>query len=128
MVSLFIALTWCGPLPALAAPVISGGLTAEIGQQSGYDISVTDTSLSATIGRIIKYVLGLVGTIFLVLTVYAGILWMTAGGNEEKVTKAMDIFKTAIIGLVIVLAAYSITYFIFLAIANSSAGAGNVGR
>jgi hypothetical protein len=70
------------------------------------------SSLSETAGKIIKIVLGLVGTIFLVLTIYAGFLWMTAAGNEEQATKAIGILKTAVIGLVIILASYSITYFI----------------
>ncbi len=83
----------------------------EIGAKSGYG-SVTGSSLSETVGKIIKIVLGLLGTIFLVLTVYAGFLWMTAAGEEEKVTKAMSILKTSVIGLIIILAAYSITYFV----------------
>jgi len=39
-------------------------------------------------------------------------LWLTAAGEESKVEKAMGILKTAVIGLVIILAAYSITYFV----------------
>jgi hypothetical protein len=38
--------------------------------------------------RIIRIVLGVIGTIFLVLTVYAGFLWMTAAGNDEQISKA----------------------------------------
>jgi len=37
---------------------------------------------------------------------------MTAGGEDEKVTKAKDILQAAVIGLVITLSAYSITYFV----------------
>ena len=45
---------------------------------------------------------------------YAGFLWMTASGNSEQVEKATGILKMAIIGLIIVMAAYSITYFALL--------------
>ena len=83
----------------------------DIADQSGYAPATTNT-LSETVGKIIKIVLGLLGTIFLVLTVYAGFLWMTASGEEEKITKAKDILKTSVIGLIIILAAYSITYFV----------------
>lgn len=70
------------------------------------------TTVEGTVGTVIKGVLGLVGTIFFALTIYAGILWMTASGNEEKVTKATDIIKAAVIGLFITMAAYAITTFV----------------
>lgn len=71
-----------------------------------------ETSLETSVGTVIASALALVGTIFLILTVYAGILWMTAQGNEEKVTKAKNIIEAAIIGLVITMAAYAITSFV----------------
>ncbi|KKQ40375.1 MAG: hypothetical protein US58_C0021G0007 [Candidatus Magasanikbacteria bacterium GW2011_GWA2_37_8] len=74
----------------------------------------TRADLSSTIGVIIKTILSLVGTIFLILMVYAGILWMTAQGNNEKVEKAQGIIKMAIIGLIVVMSAYAITAFVTL--------------
>ncbi len=68
--------------------------------------------LATTVATVIKAVLALVGTIFLVLTIYAGILWMTAQGNEEQVTKAVGIIKASVIGLVIIMSAYAITAFV----------------
>ncbi|TSC83676.1 MAG: Uncharacterized protein G01um101413_946 [Parcubacteria group bacterium Gr01-1014_13] len=68
--------------------------------------------LSGTIASVIKAVLALVGTVFLVLTIYAGVLWMTASGNEEQVTKAVGIIKASVIGLIIIMSAYAITYFV----------------
>jgi hypothetical protein len=65
------------------------------------------------IARIIQVVLGLLAAIFLILMIIAGFRWMTAGGNEEEVKKAKGTIKTTVIGLVIVLAAYAITYFVF---------------
>lgn len=59
--------------------------------------------------KILKPVLGLVGLIFLILTVYAGFLWMTAAGNEDQVKKAKNILITSITGAVIIAAAYVIT-------------------
>jgi hypothetical protein len=56
--------------------------------------------------------IGFTGTIFFILVVYAGLMWMTAVGNEENIKKAQSILKTAIIGLIIVLSAYAITKFI----------------
>src|SRR3989339_79287 len=70
------------------------------------------SDFAGSISTVIVGVLSLAGTIFLVLTVYAGILWMTAQGNEDQVTKAKDIVTQAIIGLAITLAAYAITAFV----------------
>lgn len=99
--------------PALAQVNIGlgqGGTAYQIGQQVGFNPeTTTDTSLSASIGKVIRVVLSMVGVLFLALTVYAGILWMTASGNEEKVETATKILRSAAIGLVILLGAYGIT-------------------
>lgn len=65
-----------------------------------------------TIGRVIQAGLALVGVIFLILTIYAGYLWMTAAGNDSQVGKAKDTLRNVIIGLVVVMAAYAITAFV----------------
>lgn len=70
------------------------------------------SDISVVVGNIIKTVLSLVGIIFLVLTVYAGYLWMTARGEDEQITKAKEILKSTIAGLFIVVSSYAITVFI----------------
>ena len=69
-------------------------------------------SLDVIIGNVIQVALSFIGLIFLVLMVYAGYLWMTARENEEQATKAKTIIRTTLIGLVITLSAYAITYLI----------------
>ena len=61
----------------------------------------------------IKGFLAILGILFIILMLTAGYNWMTAGGEEEKVTKAKDMIKRAIIGLFIVIASYAITAFVF---------------
>lgn len=63
-------------------------------------------------GKIINIALGAVGTIMVILFIYSGFLWMTAAGNEEKITKAKRILANAIIGTLIVIMAYAISYFV----------------
>lgn len=82
----------------------------EVGQQAGYNTSSPD--LYDIISQIINTVLSLIGVIFVILIIYSGIIWMTAGGDESNVTKAKKILKQSIIGLIIVLGAYAISYFI----------------
>ncbi|MFZ2681687.1 MAG: hypothetical protein WAZ14_01155 [Patescibacteria group bacterium] len=95
--------------PALAL-VLDSGLDSAAGDiGAGYNIS---QQLPQLVGSLIKVVIGLLGVIFLVLTIYAGITWMTAGGEEKKIAQAKGTLSTAVIGLVIALAAYSITDFV----------------
>lgn len=64
------------------------------------------------VGRIISVALGLLGIIAVCLILYAGFMWMTAGGNEEKVATAKKTIMSAVIGLVIIMSAYAITRFV----------------
>jgi membrane-anchored glycerophosphoryl diester phosphodiesterase (GDPDase) len=66
----------------------------------------------ATISNFIAIILGLVGVIFLALIIYGGFLWMTASGNDKQVETAKNIISRAAIGLVIIILAYAITFFI----------------
>lgn len=83
--------------------------------------------LPTTIGNYIRIILTFLGVVALVLVVYAGFLWMSAGGNEEQVTKAKGILKNGVIGLVIVSLAYTITSFVISQISGQG-GAGPAER
>lgn len=61
------------------------------------------------IGVIIDAVLGLVGSLALLMFVFGGITWMTSSGSAEKVKKGKDIIVWAAIGLVVVFSAYGLT-------------------
>lgn len=74
------------------------------------------TLLGATIATIIKGFLSLLAIIFIILMLYAGFNWMTAGGDEQKVTQAKETIQKAIIGLIIIISAYTITAFVFKAL------------
>ncbi len=106
--------------PALAAgtgdPTIEG-LTKTVSGVSLYKSQYQEkdsirTMLLNRVGGIVGLILSFVGIIFLVLTVYAGILWMTASGNSQQVEKAKGLLINAVIGLIIISAAYSITTFV----------------
>lgn len=70
------------------------------------------TDIPTAIGKIVGAGLAFVGVLFFILMIYGGITWMLARGNETDVTKAKELLQSAVIGLVIVLAAYIITNFI----------------
>lgn len=95
-------------------------------QQAAGDTGL-ESNLTSSVGTIIKIALGTLGTVFLILMVYAGYLWMTAAGDEKKTTKAKDIIKAAVIGLVITVSAYAITSFVTTKIAGGSSAASEAG-
>lgn len=114
-------------LPATTQAVdIGTGMAGSIATGAGYE-QADELSLSQQIGKYIRVALSLSGTIFLVLTVYAGFLWMTASGNEEQVTKAKEIITRASLGLFITLAAFSITAFVLAATGSATKQNQNVG-
>lgn len=68
-----------------------------------------------TIVKIIRLALSFLALIFLVLILMSGFKWMTSGGNEEKIKEAQKNLVSSVVGLVIILAAWTIaTYFIYV--------------
>lgn len=87
-------------------------------------VGVEQTSLTSYLGTIIKTVLAISGTLFFILMVYAGFRWMTARGEEDKITKARGTLIGAIIGLAVLIAAYAITSFVTTRIIEGKANEG----
>ncbi len=103
-------------------PVKAQGISDEIGKQlnaasgdkgAGLGTLGQQKDPRTIIAQIIRVALSLLGMVFFVLMIYAGYLWMTAGGNDEQVTKAKTLLFQATIGAAIIFAAYSITTFAF---------------
>ncbi|MCK4553627.1 hypothetical protein KAU19_01530 [Candidatus Parcubacteria bacterium] len=80
-------------------------------RRGGYDINVKNTPESI-IAVIIQTALSFLGVVFLILAIYGGYLWMTARGNEEQLTRAKNTLTAAVVGLIIVIGAYAISYFV----------------
>ena len=91
------------------------GLDQTTDKIPAYETQVNNYSsnfLQSKAGQIVGTVLSFVGVLFLILMIYAGILWMTAQGNDQQVAKAKGLLINGVIGLIIVFAAYAITSFI----------------
>jgi len=80
---------------------------------------LTSKPLPQLVGSFIAAALGLLGVILVVLVIYAGFIWMTAQGNDEKIKKAKGMITSAIIGMIIIFAAYAITNFVVGALVTS---------
>lgn len=77
------------------------------------------------IGRIIQIILSFLGVIALILIIFAGFLWMTSGGEEEKVNRAKKILSSSVIGLVIILSSWSLATFLLNRLADATGVGGN---
>lgn len=108
-VCLFIAVT--------AVFLLSSFVLAAAGPDLGLD-KAAGTGLSASqdirviIAKIIRIIIGFLGIIAVGLVMYAGWLWMTSGGNEEKIEQAKRILTNAVIGLIIIISSFAIVSFI----------------
>jgi len=96
-----------------------GGLD-KIGEAYGEGTQPTD--LKMVVARIIEVFLGFLGIIFVILILFAGYRWMTAAGNEEKVSQAKEQLLTGVIGLAIIIAAYGIANFVLRRLIYATTG------
>ena len=76
--------------------------------------------LAKTLGLILNWFMGLLGFIFLMIIIYGGIGWMTAGGSEERVEKAKHQINAAIAGLIVVFISYALAEAIVVALGGAS--------
>lgn len=75
-------------------------------------VSTGSGDLMTLIGQLIGAVMGLVGVLLFGYMVYGGFKWMTAAGDTKAVGEAQSIIRNAIIGIVIIVAAYSISSYV----------------
>ncbi|MCB9798953.1 hypothetical protein H6758_04480 [Candidatus Nomurabacteria bacterium] len=113
-------LSFAAQEPAPEVAVDSFGVA--YGAQTG----LGQTDIRITIARIIRVALGLLGIIALILIIYGGVRYMTAGGDDQKVQDAKKIMVNAAIGLAIILSALAIVQFIFRQLSDAT-GSGQPG-
>lgn len=79
----------------------------------GDALGSSGTDIRFIIARVIQIALSFLGIIAISLTLYAGFIWMTSGGDEDKIDRAKSTLRNSIIGLLIILSSWAITtYFI----------------
>jgi hypothetical protein len=109
-----IALAQGGALDRARGVAGAGGIT-------------TTTHLPELVGNIINSVIAMLGVVMVVLIVYAGFLYLTAAGDDDKVGHAKKILINSVIGLALVFTAYAITSFVIIELTKtrlSPAGSG----
>lgn len=62
--------------------------------------------------NIIKTILGIMGILVTVTLIYGGFLFLSSGGQEEKITKGKKTILYSVIGVMIILSAYGIVLLV----------------
>ena len=96
-----------GPTIITSAPFSLGVGAGKLNQIGG------KVTLQGLLGKIIKTILQLLGSIALVMFVYAGIIWMFSGGSPDKRAHAQKILVQTGLGVIVVLSSYVVVNFVF---------------
>ena len=92
-----------------------------VANRAGYETETPQDPVMIII-KVVNYLLTLVGVLFVLMIIYGGLMWMTGGATdflwlggasqEEKIKKAKELIRDAIVGLAIIILAKVIYYFI----------------
>jgi hypothetical protein len=104
---------------AVALPLVAMA-QVDLGLNYATNIGLGTKDVRETISSIIRAFMGLLGIVAVCIILYGGFIWMTAAGNEEKVSEAKKLIISGIIGLVIIMSAYAIAQFVVGAVVNGT--------
>lgn len=74
------------------------------------------TNLYQIVGGIITKMLGILGSLALLVFVFGGFMWVTAAGNADKVKQGTEAMVWAAIGICIIFSSYAILKLVFTGI------------
>ena len=113
-----------GPFTTNLAPKVNGpalgGIFQNLTEVGGNAWGTRSPDVLAFLGKLINVFLGVLALIFLILMLYGGFLWMSAMGDQERITKAKDTIVPAVIGIVIIVGAYAVTSFVIQGLVDAS--------
>jgi len=66
-------------------------------------VDTKNSDIAGVIGDIVKWLLGFVGALAVLMIIVAGIMYLTSGGDEGRVEKAKQWLIYAIVGLIVAL-------------------------
>lgn len=61
---------------------------------------------------LVQVSLGTTAILFFLMMLYGGFLWLTAGGNDENISRARKILGHGVVGFIVTLSAMVITRFV----------------
>lgn len=109
----------------LGAKAVLAATASDLGvDQVSSTINLVDTGPQEIITRIINIGLGFLGFIAVCIILWGGFVWMKSGGSADQISKAQNILKAGIVGLLIIVSAWGITTFIINKVINGNNGSG----
>lgn len=93
---------------------------AAIASCSGAECGLNDITQTAI--NISRWILGITGSLALLMFIYGGVVLLTSGGNQDRVAQGKQILTNALIGIVAVFAAYLIISFVLSLLGIESQG------
>lgn len=102
--TVLIGASLCAPLPAFAQ---SG-----LGSNQIAPNNVPHTGFIALLQSVIDWILGLVGTVAVLMLIWGGFSYLTSAGNSETTKKAKQTITYAIIGMIIIGISYALVNFV----------------
>ncbi|HRH21958.1 MAG TPA: hypothetical protein PLJ58_02035 [bacterium] len=96
--------------------------TTKIGESEFTAIGLGNRDPRKIAASVIRVILGFLGVIAVCLILFGGFKWMTAAGDDGKVDEAKDLIKAGVVGLLIILAAFSISVFVLNALIGVTTG------
>jgi len=108
--------------PATFKPQVEiPGMKKEFGapdKTGGYAIPGSTASIAKYIRVIYKYAIGIVGILAAVVLMIGGVIWITAGGNAERIGEAKAWIASSLTGLLLALLSYTILATVNPALVN----------
>lgn len=96
------------------------------GPQKQGDCTVNDMLLILV--RVTKLILGVMGSVALLMFTYGGYVFLTSAGRAEQVTKGKTILVNAVLGIAVILLSWTIVNLILVAFSLGRGGIGEPGK
>lgn len=110
--------------PAAPSSTAAGATGGSSGSSARLSNPIGVSSIQALIGRLIRGLIGIAGSLALAAFVWGGLMYMTARGESGQIKRAREILTNALLGLVLIFFSYSLVS-VFLEIFTTTARVGS---
>lgn len=105
-------------LPKVSNPIANPVLSVRIPMLNSFREATCDGKecivpwIADYIEAIYQYGLAIIGILAVIVSMIAGVMWLTAGGKEEKIREAKNMISGSLLGVIIAISSYAILYII----------------
>lgn len=72
----------------------------------GKDVGIGEKGIVVLVAKVIRQVMGVIGSITLLAFMYGGFLWLTSAGKQDQVSKGTKTMLYAFIGIIVIFSSY----------------------